>query len=224
MRGVPSRKVPSITPKPSGREDVVKAIVASAATLFAQRGPAAVSLREVAQHANVNFGLVYQYVGTKEQLVAKVLRESAADAAARFAEADDLDQALQRMMTTGDGTTARLLAWSVLEGRHAVAHFDQSPALGILAERARDDAERAGRSVTDEDARVLAAIAMVLATGWRLFGAAALGAAGLDASRQGRYDELVADCVRLLGRHAMGAPTEPPTPASERPPRSTRRK
>ena len=39
----------------------------AARTLIAEQGPG-VGLRDIAEHAGVNFGLIYQYVGTKDDL------------------------------------------------------------------------------------------------------------------------------------------------------------
>jgi len=52
---------------------VVTALLAAAATLFAERGPAAVSLRDVAVAADVNLGLIHRYIGSKDDLLAAVL-------------------------------------------------------------------------------------------------------------------------------------------------------
>jgi AcrR family transcriptional regulator len=60
--------------RPYGREEVVAAVVQAATTLFAERGPAAVSLREVAQAADVNLGLIHRHIGSKTDLLAAVLR------------------------------------------------------------------------------------------------------------------------------------------------------
>jgi AcrR family transcriptional regulator len=176
---------------------VVAAIIDSARTLFAERGPAAVSLREIARDAGVNFGLVYQYVGTKEQLIAEVVRRTAAEAADQLAGLQDFDEALRYLMSMGNGTAGRILAWAVLEGRDTTTLYGDSPALALLAERARQDA---GREVADEDARLLAATAMVLAAGWRLFGSAALAAAGLEPANPRRYSDRIAQYIELLGR------------------------
>jgi AcrR family transcriptional regulator len=59
--------------RPHGRDEVVAALIATAATLFAERGPAAVSLRDVATAADVNLGLIHRYIGSKEDLLAAVL-------------------------------------------------------------------------------------------------------------------------------------------------------
>ena len=49
------------------------AVLDAASELFAQQGPAATSIREVAGRSGVNHGLVYRHFGTKEELVAAVL-------------------------------------------------------------------------------------------------------------------------------------------------------
>ena len=185
--------------RPSGRSEVVEAIIDSARALFGERSPSRVPLREIAERAGVNFGLVYQYVGSKENLVAQVLQKTAANAAERLSEAEDFDEALGQLMTFGDGTTVRMVAWSLLEGTEPSALFGPSPVLALLAGLARRDASRDGRSITEEEAGLVAALAMVMVMGWRLFGAAALAASGLDVTSMPLYDTLVARCVSLAG-------------------------
>ena len=58
---------------PVGRDEVVAATLAAAAELFAERGPAATSIRDIATRSRVNHGLVYRHFGTKERLVGAVL-------------------------------------------------------------------------------------------------------------------------------------------------------
>src|ERR1700761_9750515 len=58
---------------PTGREEVAAAILAAAPELFAQRGPAATSIRDIAAQSKVNHGLVFRHFGTKENLVGAVL-------------------------------------------------------------------------------------------------------------------------------------------------------
>jgi len=112
--------------RPRGRAEVVAALLDAARTLIAERGPD-VPLRDIAERANVNFGLIYQYVGTKEQLLQEVYLRAARDAADRLAEAEHLDEALAMLMTFGDGTTARLVAWAALGGTASHDLFRDSP-------------------------------------------------------------------------------------------------
>src|ERR1700761_8898352 len=58
---------------PTGRAEVAAAILAAATELFAERGPAATSIRDIAARSNVNHGLVFRHFGTKDQLIGAVL-------------------------------------------------------------------------------------------------------------------------------------------------------
>jgi TetR/AcrR family transcriptional regulator, repressor for neighboring sulfatase len=198
------------TVRPKGRAEVVSALLDAARTLIAERGPD-VALRDIAERANVNFGLIYQYVGTKEQLVREVNRRAALDAAERLRAAAHLDEALAMLMTFGDGTTARLVAWAALGGTQSQDLFRDSPALDVLARLMVNDAAESGRDVSLEDARVLAALAMAVALGWRLFGSTALTAAGLDGTHPERYDERIRAHFAQLGT-AVTAPVTPLRP------------
>src|SRR5918994_7385843 len=48
-------------------------VLTHAADLFAERGPAATSLRDIAERSGVNAGLIFRHVGNKEAIVAAVL-------------------------------------------------------------------------------------------------------------------------------------------------------
>jgi AcrR family transcriptional regulator len=163
----------------------VAALVAAAMRLFGERGPGAVSLREVAAEAGVNYGLIHQYVGTKDDLLALVMRSSSAQTAARFAEDPDAATTMARLMpgTTASSAYARMLAWALLEGHDAGQLLGRSPALRELTDalhraRLRDDA--AGRGDDDLDERVRVAAAVALSLGWNLFGSFVRQAAALD--------------------------------------------
>ncbi len=54
--------------KPRGKAEVKDAILDSAAKLFARRGVAAVSVRDIAAEAGVNHGLIHRHFGSKENL------------------------------------------------------------------------------------------------------------------------------------------------------------
>jgi TetR/AcrR family transcriptional regulator, repressor for neighboring sulfatase len=188
--------------RPRGREEVVEALLQSARRLIAERGPG-VSLREIAEDAGVNFGLLYHYFGAKAQLVDVVYAAAATASAERLSDAEHLEDAVQRLMVSGDGTTARLLGWAVLEGRGGDPVFRDSPALELLATLARKDAAAAGTRLDDE-AQVFAAFTMALALGWRLFGETALLAAGLDDAEPARWTPTILEYVHQLADTVVG--------------------
>ena len=74
------------TERPRGRNEVIEALLRSARKLIAEQGPA-VALRDIADDAGVNFGLIYQYLGTKEQLVREVYGRATDNAASRASPA-----------------------------------------------------------------------------------------------------------------------------------------
>jgi AcrR family transcriptional regulator len=59
---------------PLGRDEVRPAIIAAARTLFAERGYAAVSVRDIAALAKVNHGLVHRHFGSKDAVLHAVLQ------------------------------------------------------------------------------------------------------------------------------------------------------
>ena len=56
---------------------------------------------------------------------------------------------------------------------------------------------------------MFAALAMVIALGWRLFGATALAAAGLDDAHPDRYDDRIRSHLADLAAGATGRAARP---------------
>lgn len=178
------------TPASSRDRDIAR-LVDAAIELFGDRGPDAVSLREVASAAGVNYGLIHQYVGTKDDLLRLALRRVSAESAERFA-ADPVPTTVDRLVgREGASASLRLLAWAILMGRSADDLMGRS--LGLPALASRLDAD-------EDDARSAVVLAMSLLFGWQLFGdyltsSIDLSPDGRDASAAAVRDEV----RRLLG-------------------------
>src|SRR5262249_19097860 len=69
-------------PRPRGREAVMAAVLDAAMTLFAARGPASVSVRDIAAAAGVNHALVHRHFGSKQEVLRAVLERAAHELAA----------------------------------------------------------------------------------------------------------------------------------------------
>jgi AcrR family transcriptional regulator len=184
----------------------VASLVSAATELFAARGPDGVSLREIAAHAGLNYGLIHQYVGSKDDLLRLVIAHSTSTTAARFAQADGVGEALELLqgpVGVDRPPYPRLLAWAILQGRDPKELAGPAPALpkliAMLPEKgtgkgtedgANDDADDAdhGHDGPDDhahhdladDPRVRAAAIAALTLGWSLFGTFVSHAAGLD--------------------------------------------
>jgi AcrR family transcriptional regulator len=174
----------------------VASLVSAATELFAARGPDGVSLREIAAHAGLNYGLIHQYVGSKDELLRLVIAHSTSTTAARFAQAGGVGEALELLqgpVGVDRPPYPRLLAWAILQGRDPKELAGPSPALPKLIEmlpgpgQGQDPGQGQGEDpghgadgVLSEDPRLRAAAVAALTLGWNLFGAFVSHAAGLD--------------------------------------------
>lgn len=64
----------NMKPRKRNAERTKAAIIAAARRLFAERGIATVSIRDIAKAARVSHGLVQQYFGTRKRLIAAIIR------------------------------------------------------------------------------------------------------------------------------------------------------
>lgn len=158
-----------------------EALLESAQKLIAEQGPTKVRLREIAEAAGVNFGLVYQYLGTREQLLHAVYQRVSARSAIRFEHVDKLADAVDIMMSVPDYSIGRIMGWAALEGDLPGDVFGHSPALDQVTAIIMREAAQHGREPSEEEARVLAAFIQVTALGWRLFRQIGLAAADAEA-------------------------------------------
>ena len=56
-----------------GREAVMQAVIEAACDLFSEKAPVRVSIREIADKAGVNHGLIHRHFGSKRNLILQVL-------------------------------------------------------------------------------------------------------------------------------------------------------
>ncbi|QUR66507.1 TetR/AcrR family transcriptional regulator [Mycobacterium spongiae] len=176
---------------PSGREEVAAAVLEAAADLFADRGPAATSIRDIAARSKVNHGLVFRHFGTKEQLVGAVLDHLGADLAGllHFGASDEVvDRALDRQM--------RVWARTLLDGYSAEQLQTRFPNADEMIDHVR------ARHDNDASARLAVANAIALQLGWRLFAPMLRAATGIDELPEAELREAVlAELTRILEPH-----------------------
>src|SRR5262245_19569221 len=82
--------------RPRGREAVMAAVLDAATTLFSARGPASVSVRDIAAAAGVNHALVHRHFGSKQEVLRAVLERTVQEIAAATSEIADSRISLQQ--------------------------------------------------------------------------------------------------------------------------------
>jgi AcrR family transcriptional regulator len=166
------------------------ALIEAAGERFAARGPAAVTVREIAEVAGVNHGLVHHYFGSKEGLLTAVLDALAAEVADEIAATPDLTVTY----ATGGAIErhGRILAFLMLDSRDPADVKTDFPAMDALIARLRTE------GVPLRAARERAAQVVALVFGWQLFQPFLTRAAGLDVSDRSRGRLLEGAVRRVL--------------------------
>ena len=183
---------------PLGREEVVAAVLGSAADLFAERGPSATSIRDIAAHSRVNHGLIHRHFGTKDQLVGAVLDYLArhlADLLAQDADGGHIGAAVDRQL--------RVIARVSLDGYQIGQLQRRFPTMELLLEAVKS------RHSTDQGARLAAAHTIALQMGWCLFGDFLRASTGLDDLDDRTFARSVGEMVARILEPAPPPPDVP---------------
>jgi TetR/AcrR family transcriptional regulator, repressor for neighboring sulfatase len=154
---------------PLGRAEVVAAVLESAADLFADRGPAATSVRDIAARSRVNHGLIHRHFGSKDGLVAAVLDhlgQHLAGLLAAEADGSAIGAAVDRQL--------RVIARTSLDGYSIGELQTRFPTMEILLDSVR------ARHADELDARLATAHIIALQLGWCLFGDFLRASTGLE--------------------------------------------
>ena len=152
-----------------GKDEVSAAVLEAASALFAEKGPAATSIREVAARAGVNHGLLHRHFGSKRQLLAATLQhlaDSTATMRTSGVPQPDMEAAYELQ--------ARVMVRSTLDGYPVEELQQRFPGMEAFLEQVRADHS------DDRTARLLAAHGMALQVGWGLLGPTLRVAFGLQ--------------------------------------------
>jgi AcrR family transcriptional regulator len=145
---------------------VVEAICKAAADLFAEWGPAAVSSRDIAARAGVNYGLIHRHFGRREELQRVVMTRLAADLAGAFEEG--LRTGRSPIETLAEYSTYwRALARAALDGEDLATLQDEHPVIDNFLSLMREGSQQA--EVDPADRMSVAFVAAGL-LGWAVFG------------------------------------------------------
>jgi AcrR family transcriptional regulator len=166
--------------RPTGRDQILDAVLDAAERLFASAGPADVSLRAIAAEAGVNYGLVHRHFGTKDALFDQLMQRYAQRWLAELEDHRDYDAALDRLLGRDFETSPnlRLLAWTLLsttDVQHGES-YRRHAALDGLPTMLED------AGATAHDAAIDTAAALAFAFGWRFFNPYIRAALHLDSS------------------------------------------
>lgn len=172
----------AVNKKPFGKHEVKQALVDAGIELFAERGIRAVTIRDIAQLANVNSALISRHFGGKEGLVEAVVVELLD----RFGSPSEfpitsgeqmLGSAVQSII--GSPEVMRVFAHIALEGNYAALSGMRSMYLKETIQQISKD-QKAGKLKDNVDARVLLSSGFAMALGWVVFAQLLTDMSGLN--------------------------------------------
>ena len=169
------------TPRPTGKEDVMTAILDAATSLFAENGVAGVSVRDIAARANVNHGLVHRHFGAKENLRLQVQNRLMERINADIGEPENYEDAFLRGVDALRKNEAfwKVLARTFLDGQFegdVQSAFPFLQKMTILIAAAQKD----GTFDNHTDPRLLVAGGTAMVLGLLVFENYLLPGTGLD--------------------------------------------
>jgi AcrR family transcriptional regulator len=188
------------------RHPTAIALRRAAAELFSERSPSSVTLREIAERAGVNYGLIHHYYRNKETLLGEVFADFSVRGADLIRDAQNLREAMRTLVPPGvTSLYSHMLAWSVLDG--AVSEqFRVSPAfqhIRALIEKEQEDAGGDPAS-SPTDPKVLTVALMAAILGWQFFKPFLWAAGELGDRDEDATSAEIIDLLTVLVRAAAG--------------------
>jgi TetR/AcrR family transcriptional regulator, repressor for neighboring sulfatase len=180
---------------------VRRAVLDAAAHLFAHRGVDAVSLRDIADEADVDLALIRRYVGNRDEVVLAVF--------------DDLSEQLAQVVIdtplSGQGhgpdslmgKWVRIAAGLVMAGHRLAGRSGFNPVLAMAG--TLED----GYGLDPAAARLRAAQIVAQALGWRIFEDYLVEAGNLDDFSQQTLREELVRTARRVGATPWPSPPDP---------------
>lgn len=169
------------TTRPTGKDDVMTAILDAATALFAAKGVAGVSVRDIAAKANVNHGLVHRHFGSKENLRLQVQNHLMEKINADIGEPENYQDAFRRGVAALRKNEAfwKVLARTFLDGQF---EGDVQSAFPFLRKMTAiiTQAQKDGTFDTRTDPRLLVAGGTAMVLGLLVFENYLLPGTGLD--------------------------------------------
>jgi AcrR family transcriptional regulator len=172
----------------------VAAVVDAATKLISERGPAAVSLRDVAAAADVTLSQIHRHIGNKQALLVEVLNAELVSSDLPVPSAADLDLAalLERLLAPGPPPVrTKLQVRIILDGYDLRALQDRYPGVDLAV-------ELLSQVLPDDQARVRAALLTTFVAGWQMLGPTYLGVVGVDDVDSDRFTEILTPVIHAI--------------------------
>ncbi|MGA0862511.1 MAG: TetR family transcriptional regulator [Ilumatobacteraceae bacterium] len=150
----------------AGRVSAEQRLVEAAAEMLAEVGPRAMSVRQVAERAGVNHGLVHHYFGGKDGLLRAAMRRLVSDHERWAREVSGGGPFPVPMALGGDQRYLRAVVRSLLDGETDLALTELSSGVSVPRQAMEAEVARRGLDAADVETKATVGAAMALEMGW----------------------------------------------------------
>jgi len=181
---------------PRGRKEIIDAILQATEKLLPKHNPTDISLRQIADAANINYSLIHRYFGTKESVIMAAHERILSKAGEQFSTIDRIDGNIGVLFKMSGKNVSRraLLARAMLDGAdpHLIRHH--FPIMHQLIELLRKKKTRT-KNPSEYDAETLAAFFTGAALGWYFFEPFLLASTELDKKDKDKVHHQIAEML-----------------------------
>jgi AcrR family transcriptional regulator len=181
---------------PRGRQAIIEAILHATEKLLPKHNPADISLRQIAEAANVNYSLIHRYFGTKESVIMAAHERVLSKVGEQFSAVDRIEGNIGVLFEISGKNVSRriLLARAMLDGAdpHLIRHH--LPIMQQLIELLRRKKSET-KKPSKYDAETLAAFFAGSSLGWFFFEPFLLASTGLDKKDKGKVHKQIAEML-----------------------------
>lgn len=185
---------------PQGRAEISEAILQATEKLLPKHNPSDISLRQIAEAANVNYSLIHRYFGTKESVIMAAHERLLSKVGEQFSAVDRIEGNVGVLFEISGKNVSRriLLARAMLDGADPNLIRHHFPIMNQLIELIRNK-KLETKKPSEYDAETLAAFFAASSLGWFLFEPFLLTSTGLDKRDK---DEIHSQISEILGKIA----------------------
>jgi AcrR family transcriptional regulator len=179
---------------------VIEAVCKAAAELFAERGPAAVSGRDIAARAGVNYGLIHRHFGSRQELQRQVMTRLATDLAVAFEEGRSSGRS--PLATLAEHPTySRALARAALDGEDLASLQDEHPVIEDIMSRLKARSQEGEDDLADRMSMAFVTAALL---GWTVFATFLRSALDLEGVDDATTNAGLGDALARVFRQSGG--------------------
>ena len=191
-----ARRIHTNPAGPRGRNEISDAILKATEQLLPKHNPTEISLRQIAEAANVNYSLIHRYFGTKEAVIMAAHERMLNKVGEQFSTVDRLDGNIAVLFKINRENASRrtLLARAMLDGAdpHLIRHH--FPIMYQLIDLLRKKKSKT-KKPTQYDAETLAAFFAGSALGWFFFEPFLLASTGLNKKEKKKVHQQITEML-----------------------------